>query len=184
MSKLISAYMGIFVIFTFLGSIMTGNGGFNTTQLNGAVDDAVTEITVDDTTGFVAANDYIWVDDERIFYTGTTPTKFTGLLRGYGDTDPAEHLDNVKVYNQSSDAINSGLNYNISSTGSNSGPLAVATMVFNFMWKTIPNLVMWNFPFLTGGLVIVRYFLMSISVGLIVYIAFQFISAAQGILLR
>lgn len=90
-------------IFTFLTGWGSGLwGGFSVggsiNQLNGAINNAVTTIVVDSTTGFSTAG-LILIDQELITYTGKTPTTFTGCVRGTNGTVAASHLDNEIVYN-------------------------------------------------------------------------------------
>lgn len=65
-------------------------------QLNGAINNAVTTITVDDTTYFPASGELI-IESERITYTGKTGTTFTGCVRGANGSTAASHADNVAV---------------------------------------------------------------------------------------
>lgn len=64
--------------------------------LNGAINAAVTTITVLSTTGFPTAG-YITIDSEAISYTGTTGTTFTGCTRGADGTTAATHVDASQV---------------------------------------------------------------------------------------
>lgn len=74
---------------------LTGTIGAKT-LLNGAINNAVTTITVDDTTHFPASGEVI-IDTERITYTGKTGTTFTGCTRGANSTAAASHADNAVV---------------------------------------------------------------------------------------
>ena len=74
-------------------STTTSLGG---TRLNGAINDSVTTITVDDTTDF-ASSGTIGIDTELITYTGKTATTFTGCTRGALGTTAASHVDNEPV---------------------------------------------------------------------------------------
>ena len=69
-----------------------------TNQLNGAINNSVTTITVDSTAGFPAAG-RIDIDSELITYTGKTSTDFTGCVRGASGTTAASHSDNAIVTN-------------------------------------------------------------------------------------
>jgi len=75
--------------------------GFSSTvtqnQLNGAIDNVVTTITVDSTTGF-STTGTILINSELITYSGKTATDFTGCVRGVEGTTAAAHLDNAIVY--------------------------------------------------------------------------------------
>lgn len=67
-----------------------------TTALNGGINNSVTTITVDDTTGFSTAGTLL-IGTEQITYTGTTATTFTGCTRGANSTSAASHLDDADV---------------------------------------------------------------------------------------
>jgi len=79
------------------GGIILGTA---TNQLNGAINNAVTTITVDSTTGFSTPTGTLLIDLETITYTGTTGTTFTGCTRGVsgaGSGAAASHADNAAV---------------------------------------------------------------------------------------
>jgi len=65
-------------------------------QLNGAINNSVTTITVDSTANFSDAGT-VEIDSERITYTGKTSTTLTGCTRGAEGTSAASHLDNATV---------------------------------------------------------------------------------------
>jgi hypothetical protein len=68
-------------------------------QLNGAINNSVTTITVDDTTAFSAAGN-ILIDSENISYTSKSSTQFLGCTRGLSGTGSgaaAAHADNAIV---------------------------------------------------------------------------------------
>ena len=70
-----------------------------TTEVNGAIDDSVTSMTVDSTLGFEDSG-FIRVGTELIAYTGKTATSFTGLTRGAGGTTAASHSDNADIFQE------------------------------------------------------------------------------------
>lgn len=65
--------------------------------LYGAINDAVTTLTVDSTTGFSTTGTLI-IGTEEITYTGVTSTTFTGCTRGANSTTAASHSDDDVVY--------------------------------------------------------------------------------------
>lgn len=75
-----------------------------TNQLNGALTDSAITITVDSTTDF-ASTGTIFIEAERVTYTGKTATTFTGCTRGVdggggsdgGATTNVAHDDNIIV---------------------------------------------------------------------------------------
>ncbi|MFH1320443.1 MAG: hypothetical protein ABII90_07310 [Bacteroidota bacterium] len=74
-----------------------------TLQLNGAMDISQVTLTYDTLTGgILPSNGIILIDTERILYTGitrTTPVSGTlsGLVRGYGGSVAATHLDDAPI---------------------------------------------------------------------------------------
>jgi hypothetical protein len=70
-------------------------------QLNGAINDSVTTITVDSATSFPAAG-RIDIDSELITYTSKNATQFLGCTRGASGTTKVSHLDNAIVTNATS----------------------------------------------------------------------------------
>ena len=181
MSKIITALAVLFVIFTFINGIYENGGGIAATELNGAIDDDDTTITVDSTVGFLSA-DAIVIGDEQIAYTGTTATSFTGCTRAYDQTDAEEHEDNSRAYTLSTNIINQSLGFNVASTSSTVGALSVATLTWGFLTTALPNMIVWDFAFLQGQMIIFRYILIAASIGVVVYLGIQMLQTAQGIL--
>lgn len=167
MSKLLTGLVVLWIVFTFIQGVMDGDGGFNSTKLNGDLSASATTITVDDTTGFTttAGNRVIFIGDEEITYNGITPTTFTGATRGTNGTEAIAHNDNSQVYSRDSGTLNRGLNFNLGSTGSTTGNFAVVTTTLGFFAKSLPNLLLWNFSFFSGPLVMARLLLFAISIG-------------------
>jgi len=65
-------------------------------QLDGAINDSVTTITVDDTSSFQSSG-VIRIEDELISYSGKTATTFTGCTRGFSFSTAVSHNDNTVV---------------------------------------------------------------------------------------
>jgi hypothetical protein len=72
-----------------------------TTQLNGALNNSDTTITVDATAAFPTSG-RIDIGTELITYTGKTGTTFTGCVRGANGSTAASHSDNAVVTNATS----------------------------------------------------------------------------------
>ena len=66
-------------------------------NLSAAVAADSTTITVSGTGGFPGSGTLL-IDSERVSYTGTTPTTFTGVTRGAAGTIPATHANGAAVY--------------------------------------------------------------------------------------
>lgn len=71
---------------------------YATTLLNGSLTNSTTTINVDSTADFPEQG-RLKVDDEEIFYTGKTPSSFTGCTRGVRDTIAVSHNDNAVINN-------------------------------------------------------------------------------------
>lgn len=67
------------------------------TLLNGAVNNSVTSLTVDDASGLEADTGYIKVDDEIIAYGARSGNNLTSLTRGALNTTAASHADDAHV---------------------------------------------------------------------------------------
>ena len=72
-----------------------------TNQLNGAINNSQTTITVDSAAAFPASG-RIDIDTELITYTSKNATQFLGCVRGANGTTAASHLDNAIVTNATS----------------------------------------------------------------------------------
>ena len=70
-----------------------------TTEVNGAINDTVTTVTVDSTTGFEDSG-FIRIGTEVLAYTGKTATSFTGLTRGAAGTTAASHSDDADIFQE------------------------------------------------------------------------------------
>tara|TARA_R110000824_G_scaffold66849_4_gene173316 strand:- start:1672 stop:3702 length:2031 start_codon:yes stop_codon:yes gene_type:complete len=66
------------------------------TLLDGGINDSVTTVTVDSTSGFEDIGT-ILIGDEQITYTAKTATTFTTCTRGANSTSAAAHSDDVSV---------------------------------------------------------------------------------------
>ena len=78
------------------GGIMAGMAPAAITELSSAMTSSVATATVASTTGYPSAGT-ILIDNEAMFYTGTTATTFTGLTRGVFGTTAAAHTSGKAV---------------------------------------------------------------------------------------
>lgn len=187
MNKLIAFYMFCFVCSTVLSTFGEGAGGFCSTQLDGALDETATTITVDNTTGFLDG-DYIVIENEYIQYTWKDDTHFGRVadpcIRGYDNTEADAYEDNRQVYSPDSGIVNKALGFNVATTGGTAGDVSIPSIVLGFFTRVMPKLITWNFPFLEGDLFILRLILMGIGTGFVVYMGIAVINAIMGIFKR
>jgi hypothetical protein len=80
----------------YINSYITQEDEITTTNLDGALTDSATTVTVNSTTGFDSTGT-IFIGNEQITYTGTSSTTFTGATRGANSTTAAAHSDNTQV---------------------------------------------------------------------------------------
>lgn len=183
MLKAVAAFMVAFLFGTIFSGVMEGGGGMNVTRL--AVDHtaAVVTLTVTNTEGFLRSS-YVQVGNEKITYTGKTATTLTGCTRGADDTAATSHASGSKIYSPEADVLNSALGYNIATTGATIGAIDIPILIGRFFTVTIPKLITWDFAWLKvhEGLQYVRYVLIAISSGFMIYVAFKVAMVFGGIL--
>tara|TARA_R100000315_G_C5208570_1_gene123552 strand:+ start:68 stop:1006 length:939 start_codon:yes stop_codon:yes gene_type:complete len=80
----------------YINSYITQEDEITTTNLDGALTDSATTITVNSTTGFDSTGT-IFIGNEQITYTGTSSTTFTGATRGANNTTATSHSDDTQV---------------------------------------------------------------------------------------
>lgn len=159
------------VAFFVLSMFMDGNPGIVTAQLQTALSETSTTITVDDTTGFLDT-DFVVIDNEEICYTTRTATTFTGLTRGCRDTAPDGHVAGKRVYNEGTGFVNRLVGFNIiqslADDGLIAGTIKVVTNVPTIA-KSFAQMAIWDFPFMNApGVIYFKYIvLLAISAGLI-----------------
>ena len=162
MTKLLLTFTFLFSVFTLISAITEKQGlGFAATELTAAMTDSSASISVRSTDGFLDS-DYVIIDSEYIRYTAKTGTTFTGLTRGYKDTNAASHNLNRPVRNNEASLMNTLAGYNIGEVMGESGPLGIfiAPMAY---FKVFISMLAWNYSFLEGQMVILKYVLTKIK---------------------
>lgn len=181
MNKLIVGFLCLAALFSFIDAVAEGGGGNVATQLDGQQTAAAVTMQVDSTTYFLDTG-VLFVDNEKEEYTSKDATHFYGLTRSFEGTTAALHTDNTIVYNESMGVMNAAMGFNIGQVTSMSGVFSVVTIPFNLLTKTLPRIATWDYGFLSGDLIYIRYFLMLVTIGCFVYLALAMIWAAMGIL--
>lgn len=156
---------------------LCAGGGLAVTKTTSAVSAGVDTIPVTSTLDFLSADGtspaYVVVDNEVIKYEGKDGTHFTECTRGV--TDPqngksstaAAHSSGVKVRTLEVQVLDSIVGYNIVSSSESFGFLDGIWFLGRMLWN-LPKLLTWDFVFLRGYLVYVRYILMAVSAGITV----------------
>ena len=117
MGKAFMFMVFMFIIVSLAGNVMAGEIDFARTKLTAAIDDDDTTLSVSSTTGFPDVG-LVVIGDERIAYSDTTATSFTGslaqpLLRGTGGSDAIEHSVGAKVSTLPGAMLNTAADYHI-----------------------------------------------------------------------
>ncbi|KKN41652.1 hypothetical protein LCGC14_0721270 [marine sediment metagenome] len=181
MNKLTVTFTFLFFVGALLSGIMEGGGGIVTTRLTADLSSTAVTMTVNNTSGFLDSG-YVVLQNERVRYTGTTPTTLTGLTRGYDNTVAAVHNAPGKVYSPSSSIINYALGFDIATTGTTVGAISMPIFFWRFITTSIPRLVMWDFNYLKEGeMQYIRWLLMVISTGFVLTASLKIASAMGGV---
>jgi len=169
----------------FLCSLITasieGESYMVATRLTQAMDDASATATVMSTDGFPSSG-VIEIGSEEIKYDGISDTSFTVKTRGFNETVAIGHGVGERIYGEDSAVINKMLGFNVTQISTNAGWFAIPSFLWQFTTKSVPKLIMWDFPFLKDGeIVLLRYFLMTFSTGFAIYMVAQIIMVLGGI---
>jgi len=159
--------------------ILAGGGGYAATSLADAVDEDDATIPVVSTSGFLSSADYVEIGKEKVLYIAITPTSFTGCARGYEGTTPAAYPAGTMVYTTSAATVNYAMGFNIAATVDSMGWWSIITVPFNFVFKTMPRLLLMPYQLFRGDLIIIAVILVMIQVAIVITIAMSFIGARR-----
>lgn len=182
------SFVGLIILFMFghmLSFAMEGVQGVVTTTLATDVGETAASINVASTTGFPSAGTLI-MDDEVLDYTARTATTFTGLTRGVGESDPANHDADSIVYQEAAGVLNMGMDFKVVES---SVPLLrpVLTIAHNTKSFTIlvGKLIIWDYSWFDDEvlgipLVYLQYLFYALSIGLVVRLVLLIRGAGVG----
>lgn len=177
-----AAFTVCFVLMSMLSAIMDGSASMVATDLTLGVDDTIATLEVTTTNGFQDAGGVVMIGNEKIEYAGLTALTFTGCDRGIEGTDAEAHAIGAMVYNEDLGIINYALGFNFVRVANNAGWTALFDIPWKFVTITVPKLLLWDFSFFTGELVLIRYVLMTLSIGFYIAFALQALQVAMGAL--
>lgn len=164
---------------------MEGGGGIAATRLTSGVTAADTTFNVKDTNGGFLKAGVLYIEHEEIRYVNKTDTTFTvaGTGRGYNDTEARAYARNSMVYTEQASVLNGMLGFDIASTSTTAGGINLMVVGWNFLWKSVPKLVTWDFPHLRGGewVMYIRIILMAISAGLTFVLFYLILTGFGGV---
>lgn len=180
-----------FLVFAFIGmtlldGVMQGSGGILATGLTGDITAGVLTIPAN-TEGFPPASasnpQLIFIEDEQIVYTGYTATQFTIPTNGRGvnSTTSKSHTEGTMVYNQEAAMINETAGFNVIQANTEAGMLNMAWNTAGFLLHALPNMLTWNFSYLSSGPAsYIALFLKAISTAITVGLGLMFIYIVFG----
>lgn len=167
-----------------LVGVMAGGSGIVTTYLAENLTATDTTISVVSTEDFLETpveeyQDFIQIESERIWYTGTTNTTFTGCTRGYDDTEATSHDAGHKVYSRRAANINNTLGFDMVALQDQLGWATILAIPFMFFIRTIPEVIKMSTTLLTGDLAILSWFFYAMVAGFVVTLAMSIIGSRR-----
>lgn len=178
MSKALAFMLLLYFGLALCVGILAGGGGYAATSLTVGVDGDDVVLPVGSTSGFLST-DYIEIGSEKVLYTGVTATTFTGCSRGYDGTTAGSYPIGTAVYTTSASVVNSALGFNIAATVDSMGLWSIVTVPFNFVTKTVPQMLLMPYMLFRGNLVIFAVVLVLIQIAIVITIAMSFIGARR-----
>ena len=183
MQAIVNFFTFIFVGWTILSFTFEGGGGLLTTGLTSSLSTTATSMSVTSTTGFLTS-DKLVIGKEEFFYTGKTPTTFTGLTRGYNDTDAAAHASGSAVYTKAASTLNQLAGFNVGETAGTIGTLQLIAAVPGAIVHAVAQITVGRYWFFTGSLIYLQYFFGAITGAFVIYFVFQVASFFGGLVRR
>ena len=178
MHKAVTFFLVMLIACSILGAIMQGGGGLVATELTSDVTADATTLPVTSTTDYLSA-DYVIIGEEKILYSGTTATSFTGCTRGYDGTTAEAHLEGSMVYTADASAINNALGFNIAAVQDTMGWWGTITIPFRFLFQTLPRIARMNMTFLTGSMAIIGWVWFAMAAGFFITLALSLAGARR-----
>ena len=184
MWRLIAGFLLFYLLNLVGGAIMEGSGGVQSTRLTQPLTAAGTTIYVSNTQGFLKS-DYVTIGNEDVRYINKTGTTLTVAAsgRGYNTTSAVAHTRGSFVYNSSGSMWNYILGFNLAATDTNAGGINLAVAAWNFLNKSVPKLMLWDFPqfMINEWTLLLRWILVCFSAGFTIYIVYEIMSSMGGV---
>ena len=161
MNKLVAFFVFTFVLMSFISLLLDRQYAIAATETIEAITPTVTSsVAVQDASAFEPAG-HFYLESEIICYSSRTSTAFNGLTRGCNDTDPNSHSSGRRAYSDTAGVIDQMVSFKLGGENSGIGEkfLAVVKLPLT-MIKAVSRLIMWDFSFLEGNLVYLKYFML------------------------
>jgi len=187
LTRLLFAFLTVFVGTTFLGAIMAGGGGIVSTTLSADIGSNSTYIPAASTEAF-ANKDVVMIEQEKVLYDSKNATGFDVYTRGYDDTVAANHTAGRVIYTEAGGILNAALGYSVGVELETSGTLGIIQLPIRFFDTTLPHLVVLNVNFLSDNpaLAIIGAFWLCAGIGLLIDLSIRIapiaIAAARAVI--
>lgn len=181
--KLVAAWFVMYAVCVLLSSVYQGGGGLVSTSLTASLSKSENStMHVTSTVGFLEPT-IVYIENEQIYAANKTATTFTGLTRAYNNTDSAAHGQvGLPVYTLEMGTINQAAGFQISEVETTGGSAAAPGFNPVTLIRAIPQVVWWNYPFLTGQLIYLRIILIMVGIGFSVAAILSLFGAFQSII--
>lgn len=169
----------MFMLLIYVGAqifsmFQEGKTGAATTVLTAEISESATTIQVHDTSQFLSAN-FIIIGDEDICYSAVTATTFLVAVNGRGcnETTAVEHKSGANVYDELPGFLNRAISMQKHDVEADDGIWGTIKGKFSFIgvaasWVSIiPQIVAWDYAYLEGIGVYLKFFLYTLSAGLV-----------------
>jgi len=166
-SKLAASLVFCFISLTMISAFVEGETAFATSKLETTLTPTATTVVVNSTRGFDADDNYIYIEDEIIYYTSTGTNTFNGCTRAQKDTEAASHSAwtseaPTKVYSKESDLLNRVIEPLIGDFGTEIPFFNITIPIPDpvAFIKGFARMIMWDYSFLAGILAIIKYIIL------------------------
>lgn len=187
LTRLLFAFLLVFVGTTFLGAIMAGGGGIISTSLSADIGANATFIPAASTATF-ANKDVLMIAEEKILYDEKNDSGFFVYARAYDDTIAINHTSGRIIYTEAGGILNAALGYSVGVELETSGSLGIIQLPIRFFDTTLPHLVVLNVNFLQDNptLAIIGAFWLCAGIGLLIDLSIRIapiaIAAARAVI--
>ncbi len=174
---MVNFWMG--ALFIYIGAMlwsmtMESQSFIGATALTSAVSASAGTLLVGDTGSFPSSGVRGFIGKEEFSWSGKTATSFTGVTRGINSSNPTVHASGIRVYNETSGLVNLGIDFNVIEFSEGNSWIANAFEVarspvelIGMFIKLMAKLLLWDYGWLEGDMVVLKYFFYVFGAGLL-----------------
>ncbi len=176
MGNRLTFFIFIYMVAQTFSLFMEGEVSIVTTTLSVSTSETATTLTVVNTNAFESVG-FVTIGNEDICYTGKTSTTFTGLTRGCHNTEATGHGTvnsngvTTRVYNETTGLMNQVIGFDLLQVLADDGFLRAGYRAFTSLpelAKGIGKIVIWDYGYLEGQMVWLRYLLFALSAAMVI----------------